>query len=317
MALEARIETIRGKPMLGGGAARRRGLILTSVATLIWSTAGLFTRALNHLDVWTLLAGRAGFGALFLGLAAVIEWRRGLLGPRFGLGSPLAPLIVFLAAIAMSAYIAAIRVTTVADVMVIYSTLPFITAGLAFALLGERPSGRTLVAAGMALAGVAVMVGGASGTGRLLGQGLSFAMTIGFGLMLVLQRRHPEMSLTSINTLGSLIAAIFAVSLAPREPVSAVDLLVLAVFGFATICVAFVMFMEGAKYIPAAESALINMAEAVLAPLWVFFAFGENPGPTALIGGALVLGAVLWRIGPDLWRRAGAEPADVGAPPLL
>src|SRR5579872_4119225 len=109
-----------GVPMRGGGAARRRGLVLTSVATLIWSTAGIFTRMLDHLDVWTMLAGRAGFGSFFMAVAAFLEWRRGRLGPGFGLGSPIALLIVFLAAVAMSAYIAAIRVTTVADVMVIY-----------------------------------------------------------------------------------------------------------------------------------------------------------------------------------------------------
>jgi drug/metabolite transporter (DMT)-like permease len=304
--------------MSGEGAARRRGLILTSVATLIWSSAGVFTRLLDHLDVWTVLAGRAGFGALFLAIAAIIEWRRGLLGPRLGLGSRLAPLIILLAGVAMTAYIAAIRVTTVADVMVIYSTLPFVAAGLAFVLLGERPGGRTLAAAGLALAGVALMVVGAAGASRLLGQGLSFLMTISFALMVVLQRRHQEMSLTSINTVGSLAAAIVALSLAPREPVGPADLLILALFGLATVCIAFVMFMEGAKHIPAAESALINMAEAVLGPLWVFLAFGENPGPTAILGGGLVLGAVLWRIAPNLWR-AGAriEPADVGAPPLL
>lgn len=306
--------------MLGEGAARRRGLVLTSVATLIWSTAGIFTRLLNHLDVWAVLAGRAGFGALFLGAAALLEWRRGLLGPLFGLGSKLAPVIVFLAALAMSSYIAAIRVTTVADVMVIYSTLPFVTAGLAYLLLGERPSRRTLAASASALAGVAVMVGGAAGSGRLVGEGLSFLMTISFGLMVVLQRRHPEMSLTSINTIGSALAAAVAFYLAPRQTaVGARDLAILAAFGLATVCVAFVMFMDGAKLIPAAESALINMAEAVLGPLWVFAFFGENPGVWAMIGGALVLGAVLWRIAPDLWRarRAGAEPADVGAPPLL
>ncbi len=303
--------------MLGGGAARRRGLVLTSAATLIWSTAGIFTRLLGHLDVWTVLAGRAGFGALFMAVAAFLEWRRGRLGPRFGLGSKLAPLIILLAAIAMSTYIAAIRVTTVADVMVIYSTLPFVTAGLAFILLRERPSARTLVASTIALVGVAVMVGGATGTGRLLGEALSFAMTIGFGLMVVLQRRHPEMSLTSINTLGSLLAAIIAFNLAPPQPVDAADLVILAVFGLATICIAFVMFMDGAKLIPAAESALINMAEAVLGPVWVLIFFGEHPGASALIGGVLVLGAVIWRVAPDLWRARAVEPADVGAPPLL
>jgi len=183
--------------MLGGAAARRRGLVLTGAATLIWSTAGLFTRALPHLDVWTMLAGRAGFGSLFTAIAAILEWRRGQLGPRLGLGSKLAPLLIVLAAIAMSSYIAAIRITTVADVMVIYSTLPFVTAALAFVLLGEKPSARTLAASLLALAGVAIMVGGAAGPGRLLGEALSFLMTISFGLMVVVQRRHPEMSMTS------------------------------------------------------------------------------------------------------------------------
>jgi drug/metabolite transporter (DMT)-like permease len=304
--------------MLGGGRLRRRGLILTFTATLIWSTAGVFARFLGDLDVWAVLAGRAGFGALFLALVAVLEWRRGLLGPRFGLGSKLAPLIIVLAAIAMSTYIAAIRMTTVADVMVIYSTLPFVTAALAFVLLGERPSRRTLICAAVALTGIIVTVAGASGEGRFLGEALSFVMTVGFGLMLVLQRRHPEMSMTSINTLASGVSAIGAFALASRQPVGAFDLYILAIFGLSTICIAFVMFMEGAKHIPAAESALINMAEAVLGPLWVFLAFGENPGAAAVIGGVLVLGAVLWRIAPDLLGgRASGEPADVGAPPLL
>jgi drug/metabolite transporter (DMT)-like permease len=304
--------------MPGGGGLRRRGLILTFVATLIWSTAGLFARFLGDLDVWAVLAGRAGFGALFLAFVAVLEWRRGLLGPRFGLGSKLAPLIVVLVAIAMSTYIAAVRLTTVADVMVIYSTLPFITAVLAFVLLGERPSRRTLICAAVALAGIVVTVAGASGESRFLGEALSFAMTVGFGIILVLQRRHPEMSLTSINTLGSVLSAVVAYSLAARQPVGAGDVFILALFGFSTIGVAFAMFMEGAKHIPAAESALINMAEAVLGPCWMFMVFGENPGPAAVIGGVLVLGAVLWRIAPDLLQApATSEPADVGAPPLL
>src|SRR5579863_3581828 len=98
--------------MLGEGGLRRRGLILTFTATLIWSTAGLFARFLSDLDVWAVLAGRAGFGALFLAFVAVIEWRRGMLGSRFGLGSPLAPVIIVLAAVAMSTYIVAIRLTT-------------------------------------------------------------------------------------------------------------------------------------------------------------------------------------------------------------
>jgi drug/metabolite transporter (DMT)-like permease len=284
------------------GAARRRGLILVSLATLVWSSAGVFAHLLNHLDIWLVLCGRALFGAFFMALAAIVQARRGALGPGFGLGSWLSPLIIVLAALAMTTYIAAMRLTTVAEVMVIYATLPFVTAGLAFLLASERPSIRTLAAAGIALVGVFVMVGGAVGTGRLAGQALSLVMTISFGLMVALQRRNPGMSLTTITTLGSLISGIVAFAEARTQAVGAYDLAIMALFGFATVSVAFLMFTEGAKHIPAAESALISMLDVVLGPLWMFLLFAERPGPAAVLGGALVLLAVAWRIAPDLWR---------------
>ena len=104
--------------MLGGNSARRHGLVLVFVANVLWSSAGLFTRLLDHLDPWTILCGRAFFGGMCVFAAAVAEWRRGVLGPNFGLG-PLSPLLITLAAIAISAYIAALKQTTVAEVMVI------------------------------------------------------------------------------------------------------------------------------------------------------------------------------------------------------
>ena len=74
------------------------------------------------------------------------------------------------------------------------------------------------------------------------------------------------------------------------------------VFGLTTIGLAFVLFMEGAKLIPPAEAGLISLLDVVLAPVWVFFAFGENPGAATLVGGTIVLGAALWRMAPDLRR---------------
>src|SRR5579863_8724603 len=153
-------------------SARRRGLVLVFVATSLWSLAGLFTRLVDHLDPWTILGGRALFGGLFVLATAIVEWRRGALGRNFGLG-PLAPLIIALSAIAISSYIVALKQTTVAEVMVIYATLPFVAAGLAMAINGERTTTRTLIAAVVALLGVMVMVGGAVGTGRLNGQLMS------------------------------------------------------------------------------------------------------------------------------------------------
>ncbi len=285
--------------MPGGKVARRRGLLLVLIATVLWSSAGFFTRLVDHLDPWTILGGRAFFGGSFILVAAIGEWRRGVLGPHFGLG-PLAPPIILLSATAISSYIVALKETNVAEVMVIYATLPFVTAGLALGINRERTTRRTLIAAGIALAGVVVMVGGAVGTGRLIGQLVSFLMTVAFALMIVLQRRHPGMSMTSINAMGALIATAVGFTFSPHPPVTLFDLAVLAVFGLTTVCVAFMLFMEGAKHIPAAEAGLISMLDVVLGPLWVFLAFGERPGPLALVGGALVMGALVWRLAPDL-----------------
>ena len=292
--------------MLGGISARRRGLILVFIATILWSSAGFFARLIDHLDTWTMLSGRAFFGGMFMLAAAIVEWRRGVLGPYFGLG-PLAPLLIAISAIAISAYVAALKATTVADVMVIYATLPFVAAGLGFLIGGERTTRRTLIAAGVAFAGVLVMVASAVGTGRLTGQIIAFVMTVGFALMIVLQRRHPGMSMTSINAIGALVAAGVSFQFSPHPALTPFDLTILAIFGLTTVCVAFFLFMEGAKHIPAAEAGLISMLDVVLGPLWVLLAFGEKPGPMTFVGGVLVIGALVWRLAPDVRRgRNGA-----------
>ncbi len=285
--------------MPGESAARRRGLFLVFGATVLWSLAGYFARLIAHLDLGTVLCGRAGFGALCISAWAILEQRRGVLGPRFGFG-PLSPLIVALSATAISSYIAAIMTTTVADVLVIYATMPFVAAGMAFVINGERASRRTLVAAGVATAGVVIMVASGLGSGRLLGQALSLLMTATFALMTVLQRRDPTMSMTSINAAAAFLAAIFGYALSAHPAVSVHDLAVLFIFGLTTVCVAFVMFMEGAKAVPSAEAGLVSMLDVALGPLWVFLAFGENPGPATLIGGAFVIAAVIWRVIPEI-----------------
>ena len=255
-----------------------------------------------------MLCGRAFFGGLFMFVAAVVEWRRGVLGPHFGLG-PLAPPIVALSAVAMTSYIAALKTTTVAEVMVIYATLPFVAAGLAFAVNGERTSARTLIAAGVALA-------------RRPGHGRER-----FGDRPAGRAGHippddrglrpddrpaapPSGDVDDVDQRdGRLCGGRGRLRLFAATPaVTPYDLCVLAAFGLTTMCIAFFLFMEGAKHIPPAEAGLISMLDVVLGPLWVFLAFGEKPGPMAIVGGTLVIGALVWRL------RRKSEAAEMGLP---
>ncbi|MDE3175702.1 MAG: DMT family transporter [Pseudomonadota bacterium] len=289
-------------------ALHRRGLLLVFLATVLWSLAGLFTRAVPHLDFGAILFGRAGFGGVCGLMLAVLDWRAGRLELR-RLRSPMTPVILLLSSTAISGYVAALLTTTVADVLVIYATLPFIASGLAVVVTGERPSRRTMIAASFAMIGVFVMVADGLGHGRLLGQALSLFMTAGFAGLVVLQRRDPDLPVAPINAAAALIASGFGFAVAGSVKMSAFDVVDLFFFGVTTITIAFALFMQGAKTVPPAEASLIAMLDVVLGPLWVWLAFREQPSLATAIGGGFVLAAALWRLAPELRRRETLAPA--------
>ncbi len=284
-------------------ALHRRGLVLIFAATVMWSLAGVFARAVAHLDFGAILFARAGFGGL-CGLAvAVWDWSRGRLDLR-RLATPLTPLIVILSATAITGYVAALMTTTVADVLVIYATLPFLSAALAVPLTGERPSRRTMIAASVAMIGVVIMVADGLGKGRWLGQLLSLLMTATFAGLVVLQRRDPDLPVGPVNSAAALLASGFGFAMAGSLKMSAFDIADLFVFGVTTITIAFNVFLEGAKLVPSAEASLVAMTDVVMGPLWVWLAFRERPDNATFVGGAFVLAAAAWRFAPELRRRA-------------
>jgi drug/metabolite transporter (DMT)-like permease len=288
-------------PVPGDKSARRRGVLLVLFATVLWSLAGLFARLLAHLDLWTVMGWRALFGAISIAVVGLIEYASGRLENPFGFGR-LSPLVAALAMVAISAYTAAVMTTTIADVMVIYATLPFAAAAIGFLVNGERVGARTIVASGLALGGVVIIAASGLSSGRLLGQALSVLMTLAFAGMIVLQRREPGASMIAVNCLGALGSGVFGLLNSPLQSLGLYDFGVLFVFGLTTIGLAFVIFMEGAKFIPSAEAGLISLLDVVLGPIWVFIAFGENPGLATILGAMIVLAAALWRIAPELRR---------------
>ena len=110
-------------------------------------------------DTWTLLFWRSVFGALFLLSALVRQEGQGVLGAIRGIRWPGGAVAVLSTGIILT-YLSALRLTAVADVMIIQATLPFVVAGLAWLAMRERASRPTLVASAVATVGVAAMLGG-------------------------------------------------------------------------------------------------------------------------------------------------------------
>lgn len=292
-------------------AYHRRGVALIAASAVVWSLAGLFMR-LIALDLWIVQFWRAAFGAAALYLFLALQHRggfaRALRLPASGLGA------VAISATAMIAYISSLHLTTVAEVMIVVATMPIVAAFLAWAWIGERPGGRVLATSLVALAGIAVMVGGAPGVQSLVGDGFAFVMTVLFAALIVMARRDHGLDMTVVNAHAALIVAVLALPLAgaPAFAIGARELTLLALFGASTTALAFALFLYGARHVPPAEAALIVMLDNVLSPVWVWLAFGETPGRAAILGGAIVLAAVLFHLAADLAaaRRRGAPPRE-------
>lgn len=276
------------------------GLVLVTLSALAWSTAGLFTRMVA-LDVPTMLVWRGIFGALGLGAAILVlpraegGWRAlGRAGWAYAA----------ISALGMIAFILALRLTSVAHVSVIYATVPFLAAGLGWAVLGVRPGRGAMVTGLVALGGVGVMMG-LGGDGGWGGDGLALLMTLAMAAMMVLARRFPAIPALKAALLSALISAALAWPLGSPFGVSGPDLAVLAAFGLVNSAAGLLLFTLGARYLPPIETALLGALDAPLAPVWVWLVFGERPAGATLLGGGIVFVAVVAHVLRNLRRNRG------------
>jgi drug/metabolite transporter (DMT)-like permease len=286
-------------------ASRAYGLTLVTIAATLWSTAGLFVRILD-LDVWTILTWRSLFAALSLGLLLVAKNRGRTLAALVTIGWP-GLIAIPLSVTSIGGYVVALKLTTVANVMIVYATVPFVAAGVAFLWIGEKASSRVLAASAIALVGIGIMAAAATRPGDIAGNGVALVMTVAFGTQLVMARRYPGLEMMSINAIGAALCGMLAWPLAQAGLPDQRQLLILALFGITTTSLAYLLFLTGGRYIPSGEAGLIGLIDVVLSPFWVWLAFAEEPGSAAIIGGGVVLASVLYYCAGEPWVVPGSS----------
>ena len=267
------------------------GLLLVGGATALWSTAGIFVRLVD-LDVWTILGWRSLFAVLALLVIVVMKRRGG--APASAAPTSVLWLTVPVATISMGAYVVALKLTTVANVMVVYAAVPFVTALLAWVIIGERITGRMLAASLAAITGVAVMAGAALDPGNFLGVSVALLMTLAMGTQIVLARKYPGLDMALVNAMAAAVCAVGGLVLAGFPVPTPYELFVLALFGISNTALAYYLVLVGARYIPAAEAGLVSTLDVVLGPVWVWLIFAEVPSRAAIFGGGIVLAAVVY-----------------------
>lgn len=287
-------------------AQHRLGLLLVATAALFWSTSGIFVRLISA-DLMTMLFWRGVFSGS--GVMLVYLLMEGKAG--FTKLWPL-PLPVFAvaacSAVGMITGIGSMRYTTVAEALIIYATVPFVTAAFAWLFIGEKPSVRTIVASLVALAGVALMMKDASWDGSLFGKGLAVLMTFSMAAMTTIMRGHQKVPMLPAMAISAWLCSFVTFWFAAPLAVSTPDFLLIALFGVVQNASGLILYAIWSRKIPAAEATLIAALEVPFTPLWVWLFLGETPAGAVLVGGAVVMLALFGHILTEIRPRRALPP---------
>jgi drug/metabolite transporter (DMT)-like permease len=278
-----------------------RGAALVFGSAAVWSLGGAMARYLGVSDSWTIIFWRSVFAAVFL--LAFMLWSSGGRGAavQFRSMGRAGVAVGTCFAIASISFVVALSHTTVANILLMQAGVPLWAALMAFVVFREQVSRATWVSIATVILGVLIMVSDSLG-GQIspVGDGLALLISLSFAAATVITRRHAEVRMMPAVLLGVVMAASVAATQAGGFAVGARDAFLLFLFGALNLGLGMAFFVTGAPKVPAAMAALIGTAEPVLGPLWVWLVHDEVPGARTLVGGSVVLlallGHLLWQV---------------------
>jgi drug/metabolite transporter (DMT)-like permease len=292
--------------MAGAQSQHRLGIALVVAAAVAFSTAPFFTRLLPY-DSWTILFWRGLFGGGLITLIMIFLQGRAGLRDLIGMKTS-GWLVACYSTSGMMAFIPSLQLTSVSNVAIIIATGPFLAAALAWVWLGETPRRRTMLASVVALCGVAIIVGNARMGSDILGIALACFMALAIAAMTVTVRRHKDTSMVAAAAISNFLTSAVSIPFAHGiTGITAMDLFILAMFGFFQVALGLTLFFLGSRLLPSGQAALISTLETPLMPFWIWLAFAELPGLRVLLGGALVMGAVVADIIGDRSEQKSAD----------
>jgi drug/metabolite transporter (DMT)-like permease len=292
----------------------RRGRWLVVAAATFWSLSGAFTKLLTFPDDRLAAAplGLAGWGlntppvdglrialfrTLFAGLALLP-----LVRPRAVTFRPGMALMALSFAAMNALYVSAMAQDTAANAVFLQYTAPVWLALAGWLFLHEPPERRQVVTLIIAMTGVGVIVADACHQPSLdtlravlyaLGSGVTFAGVI---LGLRIYRAHSAPWLTVLNHLAGGLALLPILLWRPWPTPAQLGFLV--VFGTVQMGLPYALMTRGLQGVSAQEAGTICLLEPLLNPVWAYLVAGEVPELATLVGGAFILGALLWQYAP-------------------
>jgi DME family drug/metabolite transporter len=285
--------------------ASRPGVWLILLAATLWGTVGVTTQALYHLTATNALS--IGFFRLALATPALALSCFGLIGWRmFWVARrdlAIIALLGLMLALYQVCYFGAIALVGVAiATLVTLCSAPVLVALISTLLTGERPSRVVMLALALAIAGVALIVGFQPGAHQQAvnpdGVALALGSALGYALVTLsgraVARRYQPLQINAIAFAAGALALLPAAALTgPVVTYPPVGWALLLYLGLVPSALAYGLFLTGMRSTPATVASVLTLMEPLTATVLAAVLFGERLGALGLVGGALLLCAIL------------------------
>jgi drug/metabolite transporter (DMT)-like permease len=289
----------------------RHALLMMVGATLCWSSAGTLVRSMQMTDSWEITLWRSVFMSVFVGGWLWQQHRSDAWSKIHAVGLP-GLISAALLTIMFISFIIALSHTTVANVLIVASSAPFFAALAGWLLLRERVSLQTGLAMIAAFSGIVVMFVGAITHERWVGALIAAVIPVAYGLNVALLRKmHATVDMIPAILLAGLLSAAVTLPFALPFEAAGRDLLLLAIMGSVQLGLGCVLMTIASRNLVSAEIGLLSILETVFGILLTWALVGEQPSGAALVGGAIVIGALAINQFIHLRRHEEAAPAVI------
>ena len=268
------------------------GPLLIFLGAFCLSFGGLIVKSFEGATLWQILFWRQLFFVILVSIFLLFTYKKKFFVALYESGLP-----GFIGGIILgcgfSAYVFAMYKTTVANTNFIIQTQAIFLAIFGYLFLKEKISKLTLLSIILAITGIILMVGNSLSPGQLSGNLVAFIMPISFAVLIIIVRKYPKVDMVPLQLFAGIVAMLIGYFVSTKINISSHDILLAFIAGFFQVGLGFIFITIGAKKTLSAMVGILMMTEAVFGPFWAWMFLEETPQFIALMGGIIIIIAVL------------------------
>ena len=268
------------------------GPFLVFLGAVSLSFGGLIVKSFEGSTLWQILFWRSFFFIIVVSIFLFISYKNTVFSALYKSGLPgfIGGLIL---SIGFVSYVFAMYETTVANTNFIIQTQTLFLAIFGYIFLKEKISKLTLTCIVIAVIGIIFMLGDSVTPGQMTGNLVAFIMPISFAILILIVRKFPDVDMIPLQLVAGIFATLVGLIMSPTITISTYDIFLGFLAGFFQLGFGFIFITIGARSTPSAFVGIIMLTEAVLGPFWAWLFANENLPISVLIGGSIVITAVV------------------------